>query len=111
MLQHMAGGPGAQTCSRRSYDQRPWRPFLLLSFYCMKTAGYGPECMGEIMYGATNVGSLMRRSIHTFTPEPLPLLDPARPPGLSPFFPIQCQPVESVRQITTKQQRHHYDSP
>lgn len=74
------GCSGAQTCSRRSYDQRPWRPFLLLGSSCMKTAGHRPERMGEIMYGAANVGSLMRRSHHTKNPS-LPL---ATPPNAVP---------------------------
>lgn len=74
---------GAQTCSRRSYDQRPWRPFLLLGSSCMKTAGHRPERMGEIMYGAANVGSLMRRSHHTKNPS-LPLANPPPPQNAVP---------------------------
>lgn len=61
LLQDVAGGlgPGAQTCSRRSYDQRPWRSILLVLSSCMRTAGNRPERMEEIMYGAASVGSVL----------------------------------------------------
>lgn len=46
------------------------------------------------MYGAANVGSLMRRSHHTKNPS-LPLANPPPPK-------MQCQPVNSAKQITAQ---------
>lgn len=104
-------GPGAQTCSRRSYDQQPWRPVLLVVSSCMKTVGNRPERLEEIMYGAADVGSVlceevMGITIHlhcSVTPRTLSALgspsNPLPPPGT---LQIQCQPANSAKHITAQ---------
>lgn len=99
------GGAEAQTCSGRSYDQKPWRSFLLLGSSCMNTAGCRPERMGEIMYGVTKVGSLMRRSLHTKTP---PCLPPRNPAPAGKLCEADHGPDSSVRTIDNITLHHEH---